>query len=73
MKISEFLSENFQFLFFKFSIHLNRRVFVVTRNVSKGYECSRMKSKRKIANTRRGRGRADRGNTVCPSLRMAGA
>ena len=27
MKISEFLSENFQFLVVKFSIYLNRRVF----------------------------------------------
>ena len=29
MKISEFLSENFQFLVVKFSIYLNRRVFVM--------------------------------------------
>ena len=29
MKISEFLSENFQFLEVKFSIYLNRRVFVM--------------------------------------------
>ena len=29
-KISEFLSENFQFLVVKFSIYLNRRVFVMT-------------------------------------------
>ena len=28
-KISEFLSENFQFLVMKFSIYLNRRVFVM--------------------------------------------
>ena len=28
-KISEFLSENFQFLVMKFSIHLNRRVFIM--------------------------------------------
>ena len=28
-KLSEFLSENFQFLEVKFSINLNRRVFVV--------------------------------------------
>ena len=28
--ISEFLSENFQFLEVKFSIYLNRRVFVLT-------------------------------------------
>ena len=28
-KISEFLSENFQFLVVKFSIYLNRRVFVM--------------------------------------------
>ena len=27
-KIAEFLSENFQFLMVKFSIYLNRRVFV---------------------------------------------
>ena len=33
-KISEFLSENFQFLVMKFSIHLNRRVFVMLRGVS---------------------------------------
>ena len=30
-KISEFLSENFQFLVVKFSIYLNRRVFVMNR------------------------------------------
>ena len=29
MKISEFLSESFQFLGVKFSIYLNRRVFVI--------------------------------------------
>ena len=29
MKISEFLSENFQFLMVKFSIYLNRHVFVM--------------------------------------------
>ena len=29
MKIPEFLSENFQFLVAKFSIYLNRRVFVM--------------------------------------------
>ena len=29
MKLSEFLSENFQFLDVKFSIYLNRRVFVM--------------------------------------------
>ena len=29
MKISEFLSENFQFLVVKFSIYLNRHVFVM--------------------------------------------
>ena len=28
-KISEFLPENFQFLVVKFSIYLNRRVFVM--------------------------------------------
>ena len=28
-KISEFLSENFQFLVVEFSIYLNRRVFVM--------------------------------------------
>ena len=28
-KISEFLSENFQFLLVKFSVHLNRVVFVM--------------------------------------------
>ena len=30
MKISEFLSENFQFLEVNFSIYLNRRVFVMS-------------------------------------------
>ena len=30
-KISEFLSENFQFLVVKFSIYMNRRVFVMVR------------------------------------------
>ena len=29
-KISEFLSENFKFLVVKFSIYLNRRVFVMS-------------------------------------------
>ena len=29
MKISEFLSENFQFLEVKFSIYLNRHVFIM--------------------------------------------
>ena len=29
-KILEFLSENFQFLVVKFSVYLNRRVFVMT-------------------------------------------
>ena len=29
MKISEFSSENFQFLVVKFSVYLNRRVFVM--------------------------------------------
>ena len=33
MKISEFFSENFQFLVVKFLIHLNRRVFVMCRQV----------------------------------------
>ena len=28
-KISEFLSENFQFLVVKFSVYLNRRIFVM--------------------------------------------
>ena len=31
MKISEFLSENFQFLMVKFSLYLNRRVFVISK------------------------------------------
>ena len=30
-KISEFLSENFQFLVVKFSIYLNRPVFIMKR------------------------------------------
>ena len=30
-KKSEFLSENFQFLILKFSIYLNRRVFVMSK------------------------------------------
>ena len=30
-KISEFLSENFQFLVVKFSVYLNSRVFVMTK------------------------------------------
>ena len=33
-KISEFLSENFQFLVMKFSIYLNRCVFVMSRSAS---------------------------------------
>ena len=33
-KISEFLSENFQFLVVKFSIYLNRRVFVMVVFIS---------------------------------------
>ena len=32
MKISEFLFENFPFLFVKFSIYLHRRVFVIKRS-----------------------------------------
>ena len=32
-KISEFLSENFQFLVVKFSVYLNRRVFVMLRTL----------------------------------------
>ena len=32
-KISEFLSENVQFLEVKFSIYLNRRVFVMTTDI----------------------------------------
>ena len=32
-KISEFLSENFQFLVMKFSIYLNRRVFVMIKSI----------------------------------------
>ena len=34
MKISKFLSENFQFLVVKFSINLNRRVFVMDEKQS---------------------------------------
>ena len=34
MKISEFLSENFQFLLGKFSIYLNRRVFLMEVKVT---------------------------------------
>ena len=30
-KISEFLSENFQFLVVKFSLYLNRHVFVMSK------------------------------------------
>ena len=33
-KHQSFLSENFQFLEVKFSIHLNRRVFVMTRETN---------------------------------------
>ena len=36
-KLSEFLSENFQFLMVKFSIYLNRRVFVTIIVVFPGY------------------------------------
>ena len=32
-KMSEFLSENFHFLEVKFSIYLNRRVFVMDRQI----------------------------------------
>ena len=35
-KKSEFLAENFQFLVVKFSIYLNRRVFVMTTERSTG-------------------------------------
>ena len=35
-KISKFLSENFQFLEMKFSIYLNRRVFVMSKEVFAG-------------------------------------
>ena len=38
MKISEFLSENFQFLMVKFSIYLNRRVFVIKGQIRGKYE-----------------------------------
>ena len=34
--IRVFLSENFQFLEIKFSIYLNRRVFVIIHNVKSG-------------------------------------
>ena len=37
-KISEFLSENFQFLVAKFSIYLNRRVFVMVIVEFSGYK-----------------------------------
>ena len=33
-KIREFLSDNFQFLAVKFSIYLNRRVFVMQTNIT---------------------------------------
>ena len=33
MKISEFLSENFQFLLVKFSVYLNRHVFVMYAHI----------------------------------------
>ena len=33
MKISEFLSENFQFLVVKFSIYLNWRVFIMSNHL----------------------------------------
>ena len=36
-KTSEFLSENFQFLVVKFSIYLNRRVFVMCSERVAGY------------------------------------
>ena len=36
-KISEFLCENFQFLVVKFSIYLNRRVFIMTVEVEGPY------------------------------------
>ena len=37
-KISEFLSENFQFLLVKFSVYLNMHVFVIsTQNIDCGY------------------------------------
>ena len=35
-KVSESLSENFQFLMVEFSVYLNRRVFVMTMVRSKG-------------------------------------
>ena len=35
-KISEFLSESFQFLVVKFSIYMNRRVFVMVKINSAG-------------------------------------
>ena len=40
-KISEFLSENFQFLEVKFTIYLNRRVFVMNAH---GFVCLRFDS-----------------------------
>ena len=39
-KISEFLSENFQFLVVKFSKYLNRRVFVMGLNETVSSPCS---------------------------------
>ena len=36
-KYQGFLSENFQFLEVKFSIYLNRRVFVMTEGLMKTY------------------------------------
>ena len=36
-KISDFFSENLHFLVVKFSVHLNRRVFVMTSDETNGY------------------------------------
>ena len=46
-KISEFLSEKFQFLEIKFSIYLNRHVFVMTKQRQKKTKKKKKKKKKK--------------------------
>ena len=50
-KILEFLSENFQFLMGKFSVYLNRRVFVMDmrQNIRKGTFCGVHPTKSRVS------------------------
>ena len=45
--ILEFLSENFQFLLLKFSVYLNRRVFVMATKIKRKNKKNKKKKKKK--------------------------